>query len=872
MNARDSHGGDPCHEPSLTSGTVVSHYTIQAHLGTGGMSEVYLAEDSTLDRRVALKFLLPQLAADPDYRRRFQREAAGMASISHPHVAVIHEIGVYCDRPFFAMEYIDGRTLQSIIDDGPLPPNEAVAIAYQVCDGLAAIHEHGLVHRDIKPSNIMIDGAGRARIVDFGIAKSSDEADEAGTTAIAGTPGYMSPEQFRGEPVTSASDLFSLGVVLYQMLTGRRPFDGAYDAAVKYAVINDDPVPVESIRAEIPGALSSIVSRLLNKNPGDRYRGAEEAATELRIAMTPSEAATDAAANRRIKWRPLIPLIFSLAIIAVAVIIVVVKYTGQKQPPSQVTVAVLPFKNLGLPEDEYFAEGLTDAVNTRLANVKGLRVISRGSAMQYKTSESDWKKIGAELGADYVLTGTVVWDKHGTPNRVRANAQLVWVDDGSYLWGESYDQVLGGIFDLQSDIADSVTDVLRIATGEIARQSVVAVPTHNLRAYDFFLRGNYYFHQSWDQSDIINATDMFQRAVALDTSFALAYAMLSRCHESMYWEYFDRSEERCSEARAAAAKALMLEPRLVEGRLAQGFIYYHCDLDYDRALNEFWAALSERPNCVDVYCAVAAVQRREGKLSDAVGNFINAFELDPRSRLTAFDIALTYGLMRRFDEADMYLEKTLELAPEWPLPYVYKAWCHVFRAGDTEAARATMAQAAGRADIASSRYYWWLARIIEPDLSKIIAATRTNSDTAEFLLHQARIYRLLGKNDDERRCADSARKLLEREVLDRPNDPRFQSHLGLAYAGLRNRKEAIAHGQKALELLPTSRDAFDALFLVVDYAETLVIFGDYDAAIDQLENLMSIPGFVSPPYLRLDPIWKPLHDNPRFKKLLERSV
>jgi len=228
--------------------------------------------------------------------------------------------------------------------------------------------------------------------------------------------------------------------------------------------------------------------------------------------------------------------------------------------------------------------------------------------------------------------------------------------------------------------------------------------------------------------------------------------------------------------------------------------------------------------------------------------------------------------MRQYDEADIYLDKTLELAPDWPLPYVYQAWCRIFRAGDVDSARLEMAQAVGRADIASSRYYWWLARIIEPDLNRILATTRPGPDTAEYLLHKARIYRLLGKVGDERDCSDSARIILHRQILSRPDDPRFQSHLGLAFAGLREPDSAIIHGQQALNLLPTSRDAFDALFLVVDYAEILVVCGDYDGAIDQLEHLMSIPGFISPSYLRLDPIWKPLRENPRFKKLLESSA
>jgi tetratricopeptide (TPR) repeat protein len=361
---------------------------------------------------------------------------------------------------------------------------------------------------------------------------------------------------------------------------------------------------------------------------------------------------------------------------------------------------------------------------------------------------------------------------------------------------------------------------------------------------------------------------MFQRAVQADSSFALAYAMLSRGHESMYWEYVDRSEERCRLARRAASRALVLQPDLTEGHVARGYIFYHCEQDYERALEEFELALAENPNHADLFSAVAAVQRRLGKLEDAVNNFETSFSLDPRSHLKAFDIALTYGLMRRFDEADRYLDKALKLAPDVALPYVYDAWTHIFRSGDTATANEVLSNASGRADIGASQYFWWISRIVQPDYEQALSASHPGSDTAGYLLHRARLYRLLDRETDEYRCADSARSILERRLADRPDDPRFHSQLGLAYAGLRQKSEAIQHGRKALELLPYSRDAFDPLFFMVNLAEIFVIFEEDDAAIDQLEQLMSIPGFISGPYLQLDPLWKPLRSHPRFQRLL----
>jgi len=836
------------------------------------MSEVYLAEDASLSRTVALKFLLPNLASDPDFRRRFEQEATGMASVGHPNVAVIYEIGAHHGRPFFAMEYVEGRTVQDVMADAPLTIEYAVDVAAQICDGLAAIHGKNLIHRDIKPTNILIDNADRVHILDFGIAISTDKVETTGSKILAGTPSYMSPEQIRGEPMTPAADLFSLGIILYQMLTGCKPFAGAYAASLEYAIVNDIPAPIENLRPDVPPAVAKVAARLLEKKPEDRYGDAREVSTRLRDVITGG----DHGASQKISPQPgrRMPFVLISTVAALAVIVVIVllyPWPGRRSPAAPTTLAVLPFDNLGSDEDEYFAEGITDAIITRLATVQNLQVISRRSSVLYKGSDLGYREIGAELGAKYLLTGTIFWDKAPEPDQIRINTQLVKAADESYVWGNAYERTRENIITLQTDIAEQVTSVLKIALSEEDRRSIMAVPTGDLEAYDYFLRGSHYFNRSWDQSDIFNATEMFQRAIDLDSGFALAYAMLARGHESMYWEYFDRSEDRCTRARQAAQKSLALQPGLVEGHLALGYIYYHCEQNYNRALEEFTSALIGRTDCSDLYSAVAAVQRRQGKLDEAVGNFVTALELDPRSHLKAFDVALTYGLMRRFDETMQYLDKTLALAPDWPLPYVYKAWNHIFYSGDTASARAVLDQAAGRADIASSRYYWWLSRIIEPDLQACLDKSRLDGDTADFLLHFARINRLLGRTDEERRYADSARTILEDKIQRQPDDPRFHSQLGLAYAGLRRKPEALSYGEKAIELLPTSRDAFDPLFFMINLAETFVIFGDYDAAIDQLERLISIPGFVSGPYLRLDPLWTPLRSLPRFQNLMVKT-
>jgi serine/threonine-protein kinase len=856
--------------PSFAPGKVISQYQIIEHLGTGGMGEVYLARDTSLNRQVAIKFLKPGIAADSNLRRLFDQEARSMAALNHPNITVIHEVGKFEHRPYFVMEHIDGNTLESIINEIPLPIDQVINVAEQVCSGLETIHRAGMIHRDIKPSNIMIDSGGRVRILDFGLSQAATGDD--GSSKQIGTISYMSPEQVTAEVLTPGSDLFSVGVVLYQMVTGGRPFTGTYDAAIQYAVVNQDPKPINELRPDAPAKLIEIIDRLLKKNPGERYRNAAEVVSELESAgflgVSGSKSSESPPKSRfGISWL--------MALVVILLVIVIWKWflpdLGVKDESLPRSLAVLPFKNLGPTEDEYFAEGITNDIISHLATIKGLLVISRTGSMRYRDSVYVPGEIGEDLGVSYILTGTILWDKSTRPNEVRIHPQLIRTADEAHIWGQSFDRMYEKIFDLQTDIAEEVTAVLKIAVSEADRQKIMAVPTANLDAYDFFLRGNHLFNHSWDQHDIINATEMFRQAIELDTSFALAYAMLARGHESMFWEYYDRSEERCRKALEAAEKALTIHPGLVEGHLAMGYYYYHCEQNYEQALAEFSTVLETRPNYADLYSAVAAVQRRKGNMAEAVDNFIKSLEFDPRSNLKAIDVAITYGMMRQFDLADEFLEKAIILAPGIPLPYVFKAWCQIFNTGDTATARRVLLDAAGKTDIAASRYYWWIVRIIEPDGRKVIAASHPGTDSAGYALHLARMYRLLGDEKNEYLYSDSAKNILEDKIALRPEDARFNSQLGLAYAGLRNRDLALTHAGRALELLPTSRDAFDAIFFVVNMAEVHVIFGEYDEAIDNLEHLMMIPGFMSAPYLRLDPLWKPLHSHPRFQRLISEA-
>jgi len=861
MTGKSEERSERHHFAPLNAGTMIGRYCVVRLIGAGGMGEVYQADDTELNRAVAIK-LLPATRSS-EARTQLQNEARAAASLSHPNLLTVFDFGEYQGRPFFAMEYVDGESLRERLGRGPLAIEEAVDITLQICRGLAAVHRTAMMHRDLKPSNVMIDRTGRVRILDFGLA-TVKEKRTAPDDPRSGTLSYMSPEQLSEAEVTPCSDLWSLGVVLYEMLTGRRPFEGDYEASLVYSIVNDTPKSLCALRPEIPENVQRVVMRLLEKDPYVRYQQADEVMADLG-EQPPKE--SDGAQEKQ----PRLRLVIGSAILVLLVIATVwLKPWASRdaERAGRQTLAVLPMGNLGAPDDQYFADGVMDAITTDLARLGGIGVISRASVIEYRDSRKDARQIGSELGCQLLVTGTVYWDKNSSPNRVRVHASLIDAPSDTHLWADSYEGVLGDIFDLQSRIARDVATELQLVLHESQEQAARERPTGNLEAYDFYLRGNEYFNRSWEEPDIAIAADMYRRAVDLDPEFAIAWAMLSRAHESMYWEYYDHTDQRKEQARLAAERALALAPELIEGQLALGYYYYHCESEYAQAFEAFQRALISCPNNADLYSAIAAVQRRIGPMEQAAVNFMRAAELDPRSHLKLFDVGLTFSLMRRYEQADVYLDKVIALAPDWPLVHVYKAWIEIFRDGNVARAREILAEGAKHADMARSQYYWWLERVIEPDYDATLRSMKIGSDTAMYYLHRAQLNRLLGRYEIEKQYSDSARVMLEDQVKRYPENARYHSYLGRAYAGLRMKEPALAHGQRAMELLPTSRDAFDALFIALDLIEICVVFEEYDRAIDQLKFLLSIPGFVSPSYLKLEPVWKPLHNHPRWPELV----
>ena len=857
----------------LTRGALVGHYRIIDKIGAGGMGEVYLAEDTELNRKVALKFLPPHLCQDADCRARFKREAQAAAKLDHPNIVSVFEVGEFQGRPFFSMQHVEGQSLKEVLSGRALPLDRIIQIGIQVCEGLQAAHESGITHRDIKPSNILIDSHGRARIVDFGLASvmGSNHLTKAGSTL--GTLHYMSPEQTRGEEVDQRSDIFSFGAVLYEMITGQLPFKGDHEPAIMYAIANEEPDPLARYKTGVPDELQRIVGKMLAKDKSLRYQHADELLADLRTYSKQGLSSIGEKPRRDVWNRYVVAS-------AAAVILVVFGYWvvttfflhGVTQPESgRKMLVVLPFQNLGKSDDEYFADGITDEITSRLGVIKGLGVISRTSAMQYKNTNKGLPQIAKELAVDYVLEGTIRWDKSGDTNLVRITPQLIKASDNTHIWAGNYERPLKSVFAVQADIATRIADTLGLTLLEPERRSLETKPTNNLEAYSLFLRGREYWRNTRSTG---RAIPMLEKAIALDSNFCQAYSFLVRIYGYAYINNLPGGKERLGQAKMAAERAFRLAGGQSEGYSAMGSYYYYFSRDYDRALEMFQRALEGQPNNSELLAIIAYVQRRQGQWEKAVDNLRKAFQLDPGSADLAEGLASTLDYMHRPNDAERVVDRGLELAPDNESLLAYKVAVMFYR-GDTSGALTTLNRLDQVADRAFFAYCAEIADIFLRDF-KTALGRRTSlggseyDDSSDFYLSKAQIYGFLKESDVSKAYYDSARIVCENRIKAQPDDAHTRMGLALAYAGLGRKQDAIWEGKKAAELLPISEDALSGIGISYGLARVYVMVGEYDLAIDLLEYILSVPSFVRVEELRMSPAWDPLRSHPRFQKLLEK--
>jgi len=534
-------------------GKTILHYKILEKLGEGGMGVVYKAHDTKLDRFVALKFLPKGIEADEAEQARFLQEAKAASALSHPNVCIIHDIQEYEGQQFIVMEYVDGVTLREklkerAISESPLPLKDVLSYSIQIGEALQEAHSKGIIHRDIKSDNIMINEKGQVKVMDFGLAKLKGSLKLTKTSSTVGTLAYMSPEQLKGEKTDARMDIFSFGVVLYEMLTGHLPFRGEYESALMYSILNTEPEPVTKYRQELSSGFLFLLDKALEKEPDERYQSISDILVDLRrlkrdtskvsrkpaLEMPPIVQAEEpapavpVAPYKKFVWAigksPLIYASAAALFVLVLVVVSTVLYFRKEKPvPSseRKMLVVLPFENLGSSEDEYFADGITEEITVRLAGIKGLGVIARTSAIQYKNIKKNIQQVGKELNVDYILEGTVRWQRLSEgQSRVRVTPQLIKVSDATHLWASIYDKDMADIFQVQSDIAKQVAEELGIALLEPERRALKDKPTDNLEAYDYYLRGIEYINRGVTEKNLRIALQMYQKSVDLDPDFA----------------------------------------------------------------------------------------------------------------------------------------------------------------------------------------------------------------------------------------------------------------------------------------------------------------------------------------------------------------
>ncbi len=885
-------------------GSTLSHYRILKKLGSGGMGEVYLAEDTTLGRTVAIKVLPAEVASDPERLRRFVQEAKAASVLKHPNVASIYELGESENIRFIAMEHVEGETLESRLKGAPIEINRLLEIAIQTTDALDEAHSKGVVHRDLKPANIMITTRGQVKVLDFGLAKVTQASapqtgasklnTQSGTEPglVMGTVQYMSPEQALGKQVDHRSDLFSLGIILYQMAAGRLPFAGDSATETINKIINIVPDALARLNYAVTPQLEYIVRKCLEKNVENRYQSAHDLLIDLRNLKRDTEsgslsshtASTIPAARSPRSWKlPAIAALIAVVVIG-AFFFLQRKQTERSSisdPPTsekRKMLAVLPFENLGSPEDQYFATGMTDEITSRLSTVKDLGVISRTSAMQYNKTNKSIKLIGQELGVEYVLEGSIRWSHSGGTSKVRVTPQLVRVSDDTQIWSDNFDRVIDDVFNVQSEIAQALIGQLGINLLPKQQDTLKASPTQNLEAYQAYLKGNEtMFSVSYDQQTFLKAIEHYLYAAQLDPGFAHAYANLARAHLFLFHEGIDPAPARLALAKEAADTAVRLKPDLPEAMVAMGYYYYHGLSDYEKALQYFNTAAAVAPNNIEPIAGIAYIERRQGKFEESIRHFRKILELDPRSADFPGEMAVVLTRLRRYAEAEIHMDRCLALAPGQVYGYGAKWANTIFWKGDLKEAGKVLEKMPDR-EPAFFHAFWLNQEILERNYTEALKRldripVDVFQEEGTFVpktLLKAKIFSYSNQQMLARDDYEKARIFLEEKVRERPKSPTVHSSLGIAYAGLGRKEEAIREGKQAVELLPISSDAFMSPAFLVGLAEIYTMVGEYDQALSQVERLLSIPSWFAVNDLKLDPRWDPLRTHPRYKQILEK--
>jgi TolB-like protein/Tfp pilus assembly protein PilF len=861
-------------------------------LGAGAMAITYRARDTVLNSAVALKVIDRSVAQNPGARSRFLREARAAANIHHSNVARVTYYGEQDGECFYAMELVEGETLEARVRrDGPMPLAPALDVIEQAARALAAAEACGVVHRDLKPSNVMLEADASetlmVKVIDYGVAKvmgpQAEPVAEQTQAGFIGTPAFASPEQFAGAgqlPIDTRSNIYSLGVTLWYLLSGRTPFGGRTMEEIRARQTNE--VPLEQLRSlHLPGQVVTLLKSMLAPDPRDR----PQTARELLSAVHRCYARFNPEARSRRRRVALAAAALTLAIAAIAVGSWLYQRTRVFTPIER-SIAVLPFENLSSDkENAYFAEGIQDEILTRLSKIADLKVISRTSTQNYKSAPKNLREVAKQLGVAHILEGSV--QKSG--DAVRVNVQLIKAATDSHLWSDTFDRKLTDVFSVESEVSKAIADQLQAKLTGHEEEVIAAKPTDNPQAYDAYLRGiAYTLKTGFTPANSLGAQKYLKEAVRLDPKFALGWALLSYVDASGYLtQSLQPTVALREEARAAAGTAVTLQPDLGEAVFATGFYHYACLKDYDTAVSYLEKAYQLLPNNSRIPQALAYVERRRGNWEKSDAYFNEAEKLDPRNVSLLSQHARSYVCLRRFPEALTKLEQILNITPDDIDTLVLKA--RIAQAeGDLPHASALLAPLRLGADYANALETQVYQAILESRPEPVITRLKeilANPDQAlgyyngelRFWLGWAQ--EVAGDHAAARESWSQARSELEPFLKEQPENFVLLGDLALTNMALGDNAAALTLAERAIAMIPIEKDALLGPRPLDILARVAARIGDRDRSIATLQKLLSIPYEaplaanppITPALLRLDPMFDPLRDDPRFQKLVAAS-
>jgi TolB-like protein/Flp pilus assembly protein TadD/predicted Ser/Thr protein kinase len=863
-------------------------YELLEEVGRGGQGVVFRARQKSLNRIVALKVIGLGQWATQAHLKRFRLEAEAAASLDHPCIVPIYEIGERDGQCYFSMKFVEGGQLDEVVNHAPMSIRQAVELVARVGLTVDYAHEHGILHRDIKPGNILLDKKGEPHLTDFGLARLVEsESTVTRTVEVLGTPSYMAPEQAAGNNIklTRGTDVYGLGAVLYHLLTGHPPFAGGTTYDTIKLLMETEPREPRLWNPKIDRDLSTICLKCLEKDSRRRYPSALALAEDLErwLKHEPIEARHVGVIGRGKKWlqrNPTVAAVVTLSLALTAALGVIVWKSELFHRPAAAGIAVLPFENLSNDrEDASFADGVQDDLLTRLAKIADLKVISRTSMMGYRDKQNT-RDIGKALGVSHLLEGSV----RKTGAWLHINVQLIDASTDSHIWAEEYDRDVKEMFTVQSEIAQKVATRLHARISATEKLAIERAPTADLTAFDLYSRARNlvlaWSYNSNEKENLLKAADLLTEAVAHDPSFFQAYCQLVWVHDQLYLFRFDHTPERLALADAAVESAFHLRPDAGEAHLARGWNLYGGHRDYDGALTEIQTARQSLPNDARLFELKGYIERRRpnSNLEEALHSFKRAIEIDPRNVLLLQQTALCYDFLRRYKEQAATVDRLVAIQPDSIERKTWRAFIEFDWKGDTRPLHDLIdsIRAKSPAVIPRIAEEWLICALAEHDAgaaANALAALGGNNLGNETIKYSPRflqglIARMTNDGAKAQSAFTAARVEQEKLVQTHPDDAGALCVLGLIDAALGRKEQALREGRHAVELVPLEKDAKDGPRIIGYFANIAGWAGEKDLACEHLATSLRYPGPLSYGQLKLLPWWDVLRGNRCFEKIV----